>query len=76
MPIRYKELSKALVYHMVRKFPEQSSGVKKAVIKKIHHWNGPWDFNMFMNSLFFSKDILLRTGYYHLNVQLKKHITT
>lgn len=75
MPVTYKDLPKGVVYALTKMFPKQSERVRRAVIKELDEWKGEWRFDAFMRKLFYSKDILLRTGYYHLNIQVKKHTT-
>ena len=75
MPVKFPDLPKGTVYTMLTHFPKQSGGVTSAVRKELDNWKGEWDFNALMTKLFWSKDILKRTGYYHLNIQVKKYTT-
>lgn len=76
MPVKYPSITKIQAYQLVKQFPSQSQRVSDAVKRLLYSWRGEWNFDAFMRTLFFSKDILLRTGYYHFNTQIKKHITT
>lgn len=75
MPVRFPDLPKGAVYIMLTHFPKQSGRIASAVRKDLDKWKGDWDFNAFMGKLFWSKDILKRTGYYHLNSQITKTYT-
>lgn len=72
MTNKLPNLPKGAVYHLINQFPEQSARIKKAVrgdLDKMGDKN--FDFNKFMNKLFWSKDILRRTGYYHFKTLLQ-----
>jgi hypothetical protein len=69
----YPKISKKQCYYYLNQFPYQSQKVIKAVKKVLDPLNEKnFDFNALMNYLFWSKDILLKMGYYHFKVQLEK----
>lgn len=64
---QYPTLSKRQTYYFMNKIPMQSRRVYEAVKKIVDPMpENKFDFTELMNTLFFSKDILLRTGYFHL----------
>jgi hypothetical protein len=57
----------------MQQIPLQSRRVYDAVKKVVDPMpEKKFNFSELMNTLFFSKDILLRTGYFHLKVHIDK----
>lgn len=74
MAMSFPKTTKQQTQFYLRRIPFQSRKVYYAVTKKINPIKEhEFDFNKFMNELFFSNDILLRTAYYHIKVQLDKN---
>lgn len=70
----YPVLSKRQTYYFMNQIPLQSRRVFDAVKKLVDPMpEKTFDFSNLMNTLFFSKDILLRTGYFHLKTSLDKN---
>ncbi len=74
MSNNYPALSKRQTYYFMSKIPLQSRRVYEAVKRIVDPMpeNG-FDFADLMNTLFFSKDILMRTGYFHLKTLTDKN---
>jgi hypothetical protein len=74
MSQRYPNLSKRQVYYFMSKIPLQSRRVYDAVKRIVDPMpETHFDFSELMNTLFFSKDILMRTGYFHLKTLTDKN---
>jgi hypothetical protein len=69
----YPDFSKRQTYFFMQQIPLQSRKVYNAVKQVIDPMpEKSFNFTKFMNQLFFSKDILLRTGYFHLKIHVDK----
>jgi hypothetical protein len=69
----YPDFSKRQTYFFMQQIPLQSRRVYDAVKRVVDPMpENKFSFSELMNTLFFSKDILLRTGYFHLKVHIDK----
>jgi hypothetical protein len=69
----YPDFSKRQTYFFMQQIPLQSKRVYEAVKQVVDPMpENKFSFSELMNTLFFSKDILLRTGYFHLKVHIDK----
>lgn len=69
----FPTINKKQAYFYLNCFPRQSTKVIHAVRKRLDKIKEKdFDFNHFMNGLFWSNDIILKMGYYHYKVQLQK----
>lgn len=72
MTHKFPNLPKGVVYNLIKQFPKQSARISNAVKGDLDKFaDKNFDFNQFMNKLFWSKDILRRTGYYHFKTLLQ-----
>jgi hypothetical protein len=70
----FPDLTKKQAFYLTTLIPLQSPKIISALRKelnKVH--DSKFNFNDFMSRLFWSKDILKRTGYYHLKTALEKN---
>lgn len=73
MTMSFPAIPKARVYYLISLMPKQSQRMATAArreLDKLSERN--FDFNAFMRGLFFSKDIVKRTAYYHIKTMLEK----
>lgn len=74
MSITFPKIPKAKVYYLITLIPKQSRRVATAVRTDLDKQpDKTFDFNAFMRHLFFSKDILRRTGYFHLKTLIENN---
>jgi hypothetical protein len=72
----FPRLTKKQAFYLTTTFPHQSPKVISAVRQELNKTHeSKFDFNEFMGKLFWSKDILKRTGYYHMKTALEKNKT-
>jgi hypothetical protein len=71
---RFPKLSKKQVYYYIAMFPMQSAIVTNKVRSILNPMaENSFDFSVFMNKLFWSKDIHVRAGYFHIKTLLEKN---
>ena len=74
MSVSFPKIPKAKVYYLITLMPKQSKRIATAVRSDLDkHPEKNVDFNAFMRGLFFSKDILRRTGYFHLKTLIENN---
>ena len=74
--MRFLKLTKKQAYYYISMFPYQSAIVTEKVKRILNPMNEKnFDFAVFMNKLFWSKDIHVRAGYFHIKTLLEKNNT-
>jgi hypothetical protein len=69
----FPTIPKARVYYLISLMPKQSQRMATAARRELDKLpEKTFNFNEFMRSLFWSKDILKRTAYYHIKTLLEK----